>query len=513
METYTGIALRQRKTDLKTYIETLRDERNPGDEIAFYLLAHMYRRHIFIYTKDWWWTTVLFVMPIEERDVIVKCDIVLVYIRPGVFGEVTEICAPSLPECPGKGHNTSSDTIVSVDITEGHNKSLEFNVKTMPSAPSMKAATRRLRPQKDKTVDTDTPKPRRSPRKRKILNYKDFVGRLEGTDKAELTSPKRKKSCAPLRGPSRTRMAAQKKIQAARTRRLCSPPPPTRITSVSSEPLSVPNTREQATTDDTEAAQTLLSLSMDTTQPNTGEMIAPASINEAEHESTVDIQGTGTNEGDKPPVAFEVNVIINANNNEMKVLPGDVIGSAIKEETKPVVKKPGGKTQSKNKTHFRMKSYSLRRKPEVKRKFKCRICPEILGSVHKYNYHYREKHPALPCPHCTRTFTSPRYLSRHMYTHAEIMYECAICVKGFTFKSQLVAHKRRHIKDKGFVCMKNNCGKAFKRDSELKAHVKTHRKTAIKCGHGDCTYSNKDVRNVRAHRKCHTVNKPYKCPN
>ena len=72
METYTGIALRQRKTDLKTYIETLRDERNPGDEITFYLLAHMYHRHIFIYTKDWWWTTVLFVMPIEERDIIVK---------------------------------------------------------------------------------------------------------------------------------------------------------------------------------------------------------------------------------------------------------------------------------------------------------------------------------------------------------------------------------------------------------------------------------------------------------
>ena len=310
------------------------------------------------------------------------------YIRPGVYGEVTEIRAPSLPECPGKGHNTSSDTIVSVDTTDGHNKSLEFNVNTMPSGPSMMAATRRLRPQKDKTVDTKTPKPRRSPRKRKILNYKDFVGGFEGTEKAELTFPKSKKSRAPLKGPSRTRMAAQKKIQAARTRRPCSPPPPTRITSASSLPLSVPDTREQATTDETEAAQSLLSLSMDTTQPTTDETIAPAMTNKAEIEPTDDIRGTEPNEGDKPPVAFEVNVIINPDNNEMEVLPGDVIGSAIKEEIKPVVKKSSGKTQSKNKTHFRMKSYSLKRKPDVKRKFKCRICPEILDSVHKYNYHY-----------------------------------------------------------------------------------------------------------------------------
>ena len=362
-------------------------------------------------------------------------------------------------------------------------------------------------------MENKEPKPRRSPRKRTILNYKDFVGGLEGTEKAELSSPKRKKTRAPLKGPSRTRMAAQKKIRAARTRRLCSPPPSTRVISAPTTPLSVPDLHEQVTTDETEAAQTLLSLSMDNTQPTTDEATAPASINEAEIESANNNQRTVQNESEKPSVALEVNVIINPSDNKTAVLPGKIIGIAIKEETKTVVKQPSDKTRPKKKTNFRMKSYSLKRKPDVKRKFKCRICPEILDSVHKYNYHYREKHPALPCPHCTRTFTSPRYLSRHMYTHAEIMYECTICAKGFTFESQFVAHKRRHIKDTGFKCMKNNCGKSFKRDSELKAHVKTHRKTSIKCGHGDCSYSNKDIRSVRAHKKRHADNKPYKCPN
>ena len=137
LETCTGIALRQRDTNLGNYLEYMRDERNPGDEIAIYILANMYRRHVFIYTKEWWWTTVMFIMPIDEKDVIVKCDLVLVYIRPGIYGQVKEIRAPVLPEGVGsKAHNTSSDTVTSVDATEGHNKSLEFSTKPVVPGPS-----------------------------------------------------------------------------------------------------------------------------------------------------------------------------------------------------------------------------------------------------------------------------------------------------------------------------------------------------------------------------------------
>ena len=173
-----------------------------------------------------------------------------------------------------------------------------------------------------------------------------------------------------------------------------------------------------------------------------------------------------------PPVALEVNVIITQSDNSAHIGPNQIIGSAIKEEAygdqkpeptdisaKTSLKKTGKKVIIKQ---FSMRSYRLKRKLDIKRQFKCRICPEILDSVQKYNYHYREKHPLLPCLYCSRTFNAPRYLSRHLYTHAETMYKCEKCDKGFAFKSQYTAHKRRHIKDNNFVCMKVNCGKRFK---------------------------------------------------
>ena len=401
------------------------------------------------------------------------------------------------------------------------------------SGPSKIAATRRIRQKKDKTVEPVPPKPRRSPRKRKIMNYKDFVSGLDENDQPGLTSPKKRKSKVGLKQPSRTRIAAQKKIQTARTQRLCSPPPPTRVTTATTPdhvpsnvgvpyptvPITATITETEPNPDQdlemNEAANTLLSLSGDIDRSVTEAAKPPSPPSPTTQAETIEDKG-------HPPVALEVNVIITHSDESGTINSDQIIGSAVKEESYGPKQEPtdkqsetASKTSGKSVTikHFSMKSYRLKRKPEIKRRFKCRICPEILDSVHKYNYHYREKHPPLPCPYCTRSFNAPRYLSRHLYTHAETMYECEKCDKGFAFKSQYTAHKRRHIKDNDYVCMKVNCGKRFKHDSELKAHVKNHRKTNIKCGHQGCTYSNKDIRNIRAHRKCHTDEKPYKCAN
>ena len=42
-----------------------------------------------------WWTSLLYTVPVTEKELMTQCDIVLVYIRDGVFGELEKIRAPA----------------------------------------------------------------------------------------------------------------------------------------------------------------------------------------------------------------------------------------------------------------------------------------------------------------------------------------------------------------------------------------------------------------------------------
>ena len=61
------------------------------------------------------------------------------------------------------------------------------------------------------------------------------------------------------------------------------------------------------------------------------------------------------------------------------------------------------------------------------------------------------------------------------------MYECDACSRGFHFASQLQEHKRVHQTQGDWVCFKPKCGKRFKRESELNAHLLSHNKKELQC--------------------------------
>ena len=129
-----------------------------------------------------------------------------------------------------------------------------------------------------------------------------------------------------------------------------------------------------------EAANTLLSLSGNVNRTTDELKNTPKELDMTNTESELT----------RPPVALEVNVIIDPKDNSLEINPEKIIGSAIKEEYAKPVKQAdvcvSEKTKKKVKTvstkHFRMKSYKLKRKTEIKRRFKCRICPEILERVY-----------------------------------------------------------------------------------------------------------------------------------
>ena len=41
-----------------------------------------------------WWTSILYTLPIQERELVDQCEIVLVFLKPGVFGELHKIRPP-----------------------------------------------------------------------------------------------------------------------------------------------------------------------------------------------------------------------------------------------------------------------------------------------------------------------------------------------------------------------------------------------------------------------------------
>ena len=58
------------------------------------------------------------------------------------------------------------------------------------------------------------------------------------------------------------------------------------------------------------------------------------------------------------------------------------------------------------------------------------------------------------------------------------------------FASQLQEHKQVHQTQGDWVCFKPKCGKRFKRESELNAHLVSHNKKKFQCD--ECPYKNSD---------------------
>ena len=95
LESVFKVALDQWKTTLRAWLEKMANVHTPGDELALYILARMYSRHVYVYTQMFWWTTLLYTLPITEQELLSQCEIVLVYVKDGIYGELERIIGPA----------------------------------------------------------------------------------------------------------------------------------------------------------------------------------------------------------------------------------------------------------------------------------------------------------------------------------------------------------------------------------------------------------------------------------
>ena len=69
-----------------------------GDEIALYVLCKMYHHHVAVVTSAKIWSTVECDTPMSDQELLSLCDLCLLYIELGVFGELK--LRPAMPPAP-----------------------------------------------------------------------------------------------------------------------------------------------------------------------------------------------------------------------------------------------------------------------------------------------------------------------------------------------------------------------------------------------------------------------------
>ena len=92
------IALHMKGQTARKWSNSKFDQETPGDEIALYVLCKMYKRHCLVFTLAKCWTTLEPENPLSEDELFNECNIQLLYIELGVFGELR--MRPSMPPAP-----------------------------------------------------------------------------------------------------------------------------------------------------------------------------------------------------------------------------------------------------------------------------------------------------------------------------------------------------------------------------------------------------------------------------
>ena len=178
VEWWTHLMLKDRDITLSGWIEKMREDTTPGDDICLYLLARMYNKHVYVHNKLFHWCTAIHKVKNEvDLELINDCEIELVFVHPWVFGEVKKVRRPkgTLPLV-----NTMSPKHAKKDtgITENINidearETMDCNVTRIKGVQSDNLP----KPSVEETQQT-----RRTGRKRTVTDYNKLIN-YDGNDK------------------------------------------------------------------------------------------------------------------------------------------------------------------------------------------------------------------------------------------------------------------------------------------------------------------------------------------
>ena len=165
---------------------------------------------------------------------------------------------------------------------------------------------------------------------------------------------------------------------------------------------------------------------------------------------------------------------------------------------------------------FEVKTIGLKkRRPK---KYRCRICKEVVDSIGERNRHMAEVHNLneFKCGDCDQKFQTENSLKRHEKIHVKgvKILKCDQCDKTFLHESQRKRHMMTHTEEVKYHCPSKDCAKrkGFKSLSDYRMHMDTHSGETFPCKEKGCDYVGKNKHQLSDHtRRQHRPQKP--CPN
>ena len=177
----------QKNIEFDKWLVNIQKTTTHGDDIALYILARMFNKHVFVHNSMYRWSTLPYRMEDSYTDIVNKCDLELVFLKCWAFGEVKKIQGPNSTQ--------QGDTGTPTNVIPGN----VHSANVIPGNVTKKRARPSKTPQKKVTQCTSTRKP-------PTIDY----AKLGDVD--DIPSPKRKRRKVNLlRGPSKTVLEAHKK--------------------------------------------------------------------------------------------------------------------------------------------------------------------------------------------------------------------------------------------------------------------------------------------------------------
>ena len=94
LKKYAAFTLRKWGTTVANWLNEIRSESTPGDELAIFCLSNMYLRHVYVKTNKLFWTTVKHAWEDDDASIRSKCELFLMYLDNGKFGEYIPVVTP-----------------------------------------------------------------------------------------------------------------------------------------------------------------------------------------------------------------------------------------------------------------------------------------------------------------------------------------------------------------------------------------------------------------------------------